>query len=135
VFWHLTLMTGFWVLFKTQLGNSDGLVRTLTDMLWSGSTRVRRWRGGDVRAVYYTVMAAFVAWGCVALNLAQPLTLIVIGANVAGLNFVFVSLHTIIVNRKFLPRELRPSVLREAILALCALFFGVFLVATIASRF
>jgi len=135
IFWYLTLMTGFWVLFKTQLGNSDGLVRALTDMLWSGSRWVRQRRGGDVRAVYYTVMTVFVVWGCIALNLAQPLTLIIIGANIAGLNFVIVSIHTIIVNRKFLPPELRPSLMREAILALSALFFGAFVVGTIASWF
>ncbi len=134
LFWYLTLLTGFWVLFKTQLGNSDGLVRALTDMLWSGSAAVRRWRGGDVRAVYYSVMAAFIAWGCVALNIAQPLTLVVIGANMAGLNFVLLSVHTLIVNRRFLPPELLPSIGREVMVALCALFFGAFAVASLVSR-
>jgi hypothetical protein len=134
IFWYLTLMTGFWVLFKTQLGNSDGLVRALTDMLWCGSTHARKWCGQEVRGVYYTVMAVFIVWGCIALNLAQPLTLVVIGANVAGFNFVLVSVHTIVVNRKFLPPELRPPIWREAMLALCALFFGAFVVGTIVSR-
>lgn len=134
IFWYLTLMTAFWVLFKTQLGNSDGLVRALTDMLWSGSAAVRRWRGGDVRAVYYSVLAVFIVWGCVALNLAQPLTLVVIGANIAGLNFVVVSVHTLRLNRKFLPRELQPPLWREALVVLCAIFFGAFGVALIASR-
>jgi hypothetical protein len=134
VFWYLTLLTGFWVLFKTQLGNSDGMVRAITDMIWCGSPRVRESRGHDVRRVYYAVMAAFVVWGCIALNLAQPLTLIIIGANIAGVNFVFVSIHTIVVNRKFLPADLRPPVWREAMLVLCALFFGGFAVVSLASR-
>jgi len=134
IFWHLTLLTGFWVLFKTQLGQSDGLVRTLTDMLWSGSARLRRRSGVDVRRMYYSILAVFVIWGCIALNLAQPLTLVVIGANVAGLNFVFISVHTLVVNRRVLPRELRPPVWREIMVALCALFFGGFVVATILSR-
>ena len=43
---------GAWLLFKTQLDLLDGMVRTLTDILWTGSRRVRAWRGGDVRAVY-----------------------------------------------------------------------------------
>ena len=30
-FWFLTLFNGFWILFKTQLGNTDILVRTITD--------------------------------------------------------------------------------------------------------
>jgi hypothetical protein len=134
IFWYLTLMTGFWVLFKTQLGQSDGLVRTLTDMLWSGSARLRQRSGVDVRRMYYTILAVFVVWGCIALNLAQPLTLVVIGANVAGLNFVFLSIHTLVVNRRVLPRELKPPLWREVMVALCALFFGGFAVATIVTR-
>ncbi|MBI1875531.1 MAG: Nramp family divalent metal transporter [Acidobacteria bacterium] len=134
IFWYLTLMTGFWVLFKTQLGNSDGLVRSVTDMLWSGSIAARGWCRGDVRKIYYTVMTVFIVWGCIALNLAQPLTLVVIGANVAGLNFVFVSLHTIVVNRKFLPVELRPPIWREILVAFGAVFFGGFVLVLIASR-
>ena len=46
---------GAWILFKTQLDNFEGMVRAITDMLWTGSPRVRAWRGGDVRAVYYSV--------------------------------------------------------------------------------
>ena len=32
------------------------MTRSITDILWTGSARVRAWRGGDVRAVYYTVL-------------------------------------------------------------------------------
>jgi hypothetical protein len=126
LFWHLTLICGFWVLFSTQLGVVDGLPRATTDVLWSGSAAVRRWRGGDVRAVYYGVLAVFAVWGCVALNLAQPITLIIIGANIAGFNFVLEGVHTIVVNRRFLPRELRPARWREAALVLMAIFYGLF---------
>lgn len=128
-FWHLTLICGLWVLFSTQLGIVDGLPRVVTDTLWSGSDAVRRWRGGDVRAVYYTVLGLFALWGCVALNLARPLTLIVISANVAGVILVGLSLHTLVVNRTFLPPALRPSRWREAALLLCAGFYGAFAVA------
>ena len=75
---------GAWLLFKTQLDLLDGMVRTLTDILWTGSRRVRAWRGGDVRAVYYCVMAVVVLWAIVALRLAQPIVLLLIAANVAG---------------------------------------------------
>ncbi|MGH9330670.1 MAG: Nramp family divalent metal transporter [Vicinamibacterales bacterium] len=123
-FWHLTLLCGFWILFSTQLGIVDGLPRATTDMLWSASPAARR--RGDVRQVYYAVVAAFAVWGCIALNLAQPLTLIIIGANIAGVNLVLESLHTIRVNRRFLPPALRPPLWREAALVACALFFGTF---------
>ena len=37
-------------------------------------------RGGDVRAVYYTVLAIVVAWGMIAMRLAQPIVLLKVGA-------------------------------------------------------
>jgi hypothetical protein len=133
VFWHLTLLCGLWVLFTTQLGNLDGVPRLMTDILWTGSAAVRRWRGGDVRAVYYSVLAVFALWGCVALGLARPLVLIVIGANAAGVVFFVASLHTLVVNRTFLPRALRPPLWREAALVVCALFYASFAGATLVS--
>lgn len=133
VFWYVTLLCGLWILFSTQLGNVDGVPRMITDMLWSGSAAVRRWRGGDVRAVYYTVLAIFAVWGCIALGLARPLVLIVIGANAAGVIFLVVSVHTLIVNRRFLPPGLRASWWREAGLVACALFYGLFAAGTLVS--
>ncbi len=135
LFWYLTLACGFWVLFSTQLGIVDGTPRAMTDILWSGSAAVRRWRGGDVRAVYYVALAFYALWGCGALNLARPLTLVIIGANAAGVILVFISLHTLVVNRTLLPSALRPSLWREAALVACALFYGasaaIMLVATL----
>jgi hypothetical protein len=124
VFWYLTILCGLWILFSTQLGIVDGLPRATTDMLWTASPRLRR--GGDVRKVYYGVLAAFAIWGCIGLNLARPLTLLIIGANAAAAIFVIESVHTLVVNRRFLPRRLRPPLWREAVLVLCALFYGTF---------
>lgn len=131
IFWRLTVFAGFWVLFSTQLGVVDGLPRAITDIVWSASPRARRVRGGDVRAVYYGVVGLFALWGAVALNLAQPLTLILIGANVAGFIFVLESLHTLVVNRTFLPPALRPPMWREAALVATAVFYATLLVSVI----
>jgi hypothetical protein len=131
VLYYITLVCGFVFLFSTQLGIVDGLPRATTDVLWTGSPAVRRWRGGDVRAVYATILAIFAVWGSIALNLAQPRTLIVISANVAGFIGVFLSIHTIVVNRKFLPLELRPPLWRELALVATALFYGFFVIAAI----
>jgi hypothetical protein len=59
---------GAWILVKTQLDNVEGMTRAITDILWTGSRRIRAWRGGDVRAVYYAVLSAIVLWGIVALR-------------------------------------------------------------------
>ncbi|HEX6941539.1 MAG TPA: Nramp family divalent metal transporter, partial [Gemmatimonadaceae bacterium] len=84
---------GAWILFKTQLDVMEGMVRGVTDILWTGSKRIRNWRGGDVRAIYYSLLGGMVVWGIIALKLAQPIMLIQISANVAGATFVIAGLQ------------------------------------------
>jgi hypothetical protein len=117
---------GAWVLFKTQLDQLEGMVRAITDILWTGSSRVRTWRGGDVRAVYYGVLGAVVLWGIVALRLAQPFLLLQISANMAGFVFVIAAPHLLYVNTKLLPEHIRPPMWRRVALVAMALFYGFF---------
>ena len=91
---------GAWILFKTQLDCVEGLTRSVTDILWTGSARVRAWRGGDVRAVYYVVLAIVVIWGMIALRMAPPLVLLQIGANIGGAIFVIAALHLLYLNTR-----------------------------------
>ena len=117
---------GAWILFKTQLDQLEGMVRAITDMLWTGSSRLRNWRGGDVRTVYYCVLAVIVLWGVVALRLAQPFLLLQIGANMAGLVLVIGSVHLLYINTRLLPEHVRPPLWRRAALVAMALFYGFF---------
>ena len=122
----LIAFLGAWILFKTQLDVLEGMVRAITDILWSGSARVRGWRGGDVRTVYYCVLAAVVVWGILALRLAQPILLLQISANVGGFVFVLASLHLLYVNTRLLPAHVRPPMWRRAGLVAMSLFYGFF---------
>ncbi len=125
----LTFLLAFmsvWVLFKTQLDLTEGLTRSVTDILWSGSRRVREWRGGDVRVVYYTVLTILVAWGLIALRLTPPIFLLQLSANMAGVIFIICAPHTLYINMKFLPKELRPPVWRRIALIFMSLFYGFF---------
>ncbi len=124
---------GAWILFKTQLDNLEAMVRSITDILWTGSARVRTWRGGDVRAVYYAVLAALVTWGIIALRLAQPFVLLKLGANVAGFIFVVAAPHLLYVNTRLLPVELRPPMWRRIALVAMAMFYAVFVGLSLAS--
>jgi hypothetical protein len=128
IWWTLTLLNGFWILFSTQLSLTDAFVRVVTDIWWNGNPLARKWAGDDVRKIYYTVLLLFMAWGVIALNLAQPLMLIIIGANMAGLVLTLASLHLIVVNRTLLPPALRAPRWRELLLLFSALFFGFFVV-------
>jgi hypothetical protein len=117
---------GAWILFKTQLDSLEGMTRAITDILWTGSRRIRGWRGGDVRAVYYVVLAAIVVWGIIALRLAQPIVLLQIGANVAGVIFIISALHLLYVNTRLLPLGLRPPMWRRVALLAMTVFYGFF---------
>jgi hypothetical protein len=124
---------GAWILFKTQLDNLEAMVRSITDILWTGSQRVRNWRGGDVRAVYYGVLALLVTWGIIAMRLAQPFVLLKLGANVAGFIFIVASLHLLYINTRLLPVELRPPLWRRLSLVGMSIFYAVFVTLSLAS--
>jgi hypothetical protein len=126
---------GAWILFKTQLDNVDGMTRAITDIVWTGSAGVRQRSGGDVRRVYYSVLAAIVIWGIIALRLAQPIFLLQLGANVAGFVFIVASLHILYVNTTLLPAPLRPPLWRRLALVGMAIFYGLFVTLWIGSLF
>jgi hypothetical protein len=134
ILWYLTLLTGFWILFSTQLGIMDFIPRSLTDLLWTSNPRVRAWAGGDIRKVYYTILVVFVVWGCIAINLAQPFILILLGAFAAGFIMTVASIHVWYINRKFLPKEYQAPAWRQALLWAMALFYGFFTVVVILDR-
>jgi hypothetical protein len=123
---------GAWILFKTQLDIVEGMVRSLTDILWTGSMRVRKLCRGDVRVVYYGALSIVCLWGIVALRLAQPIILIVLAANVASVVFTISSLHLLYLNTTLLPPALRPPMWRRVVLVAMSVFYGFF--ATLAGR-
>src|SRR5688572_13279677 len=124
-FWFLTLFNGFWILFKTQLGNTDILVRTITDVVWMASPSVRARREG-IRALYYGILLVFSVWGVFVIRMASPFQLFKIVANMAGVVLAIAGVQIILVNRRFLPAALRPPAWREAGLLLCSLFYAFF---------
>jgi hypothetical protein len=122
----LVALLGAWILFKTQLDVVEGMTRSIADILWTGSARVRAWRGGDLRAVYYSVLAVVVVWGIIALNFAAPVMLLQISANIGGAVFVIASLHLLYLNTRLLPVALRPPMWRRLALVGMAIFYGFF---------
>jgi hypothetical protein len=60
------------------------------------------------------------------LRLAQPIALLRISANVAGVVFVFAAVHLLYVNTRLLPVHVRPPRWRRAALVGMALFYAFF---------
>jgi hypothetical protein len=132
--WFLTLLNGFWILFSTQLGFVEMFVRNVTEVSWTVSPRLRALVKQDVRKVYYTLLGIYTLFGIWAITKAQPFTLIVIGAFIAGFNLVVLGTHTIVVQRKFLPTELRMARWRLAVIVFMVALFAVFTYIGISTR-
>jgi hypothetical protein len=124
-FWFLTLFNGFWILFKTQLGNTDILVRTITDCLWMSSSRARASQMG-IRAIYYGILLAFSVWGAFVIRSASPFQLFKILANMAGIVLLVAGIQIFLVNRRFLPKAVRAPLWRELGLLACSAFYAFF---------
>ena len=133
--WFLALFFGFWILYSTAISNVDLVVRQATDMLWFGVEGIRRWAKADIRRVYYTLLIVFFVWGVTFVNITLPLVIFAISANVANFTMALSAILTIRVNRKFLPKEYRGSLFREAMMVVTLLFFGFFFVVFILNRF
>ncbi len=126
ILWYLTLLCGFWVLFSTQLGGVDAVPRRYTDIIWTGFSRARKLEEHNAKWIYYPIVVAYILWGGIALYLVQPFFMILVSATIGGYLLVITALHTLYVNRKFLPKEIQPPLWRQIGLVLCAGFYTIF---------
>ncbi len=121
--WILTLLCGFAVLAPGQVSVGDQIARRWTDIIWTVSRRARRVQGGDVRRVYYGILAIYGVWGLVALSLFNPLQIAKIGAVLGNLALGVSALHSLYINRCLLPKPLQPSLWLQFGVLLCGFFF------------
>ena len=94
--------------------------------VWMASDKVRAWKGGRIQWIYYAIVVAFTVWAFLAIQIASPMTLFKIVANVAGLVLAIAGVQIFWVNRRFLPRDLRPPLWRELLLLSCSAFYAFF---------
>ena len=113
ILWVPGLLTALWIFFSTQVGIIEDFARHVTEMLWTGGLRPATAGPGWL---YYPLLALFVLGGSLAMTVAPPLAVILIGSNVAALNFAILSVHTVRLNRALLPDALRPPRWREAVI-------------------
>jgi hypothetical protein len=130
-FWFLTLLNGFWILMSTQLGNTDTLIRTVTDIVWVASPKLRERTHMSVSKVYYSLLAVFTVWGLIAVNWGNAVTLFKILGGLASPIMAVSSIQILLVNTRLLPPELRPAMWRRAALVLCCACYGFLSVAMV----
>jgi hypothetical protein len=121
---YLTLFVGFLILFSTQLGIFEVLVRNATDAA-NISPRIQEALGGDPRRFYFTFMVVLLATIGIVLHFFQPTELIQISANMSNLGAIIFPFVFIYLNRR-LPKAARPT--KWAYIGLMAnvVFFGFF---------
>ena len=126
VFWFLTLLCGFVVLGIGFIQTLDGIVRRWTDVLWSASGRLRE-KGGQVKNIYYVVLLAYCLWGLLALRLTpNPLVLAIVSSVCGNVGLGSSALHTLFVNRRLMPPELRlPWYMQLGLVGAFVFFLGI----------
>ncbi len=139
--WGIALLVGVWILFSTQLGSTDMITRTLVDLIWQASERVRRWARGEVKKLYYTVLAFIIIWIIFAFALNYifgivPFAWILMVANISNIVLALTAAATIRLGRKHLPKEIRMPIWSAIVLVIGIIFWSTFaLLATLATFF
>ncbi|GAA1016810.1 hypothetical protein Aple_042940 [Acrocarpospora pleiomorpha] len=128
---YLMLILGVLILFSTQLGIFEAMVRVTTDAAHGTSTRLRVLIEGDPRRFYYPFMLVLLVIIAVVLHLALPVSLVQWSANMSNLGALIYPFLLMYLNSR-LPKAARPRWYHHVILVLNFLFFGFFFVNFIA---
>lgn len=139
LFWYLTMFTGFLILWFTQVQVLDHVTRRWTDIIWTSSQAARDRSGGSVKRIYYTIAAVYALMNCgmmvfITLQGGTPFTILLITAVSSGFAMCVSSWHTFYVNRRFLPKALRPVWWREVGLLGCGLFYFIMTVLAVTGQ-
>ncbi len=126
--WIVTLLVGLMVLLPSQMSIVDDFSRRWTDIIWSGSRRVRaRMQPHQVKSLYYGILAAYVLWTFIAAWLfstyGTPKLMVLVIANLNNLALGVTSFVLWRVNTRLLPGPLRPKWYLQVGLLGCGCFY------------
>jgi hypothetical protein len=131
---YVLLLMGVLVLFSTQLGIFEALVRVVTDGAPAVSPRLRELIERDPRRFYYPFMIALLVAISIIIHLALPVALVQFSANMSNLGALIFPFMLIYLNSR-LPRAARPRPWHYVLLILNFLFFGFFFINFVADFF
>jgi hypothetical protein len=111
--WIVTVLVGMLVMLPSQMSIVDDFSRRWTDILWSGSRRVRsRLSGNAVKHIYYAILSVYVIWTFLCAYLfstyGTPKLMTLVIANLNNLAIGLTAFHLLWINCKFLPEGVRP---------------------------
>ena len=128
VLWLVCLFVGLMVMLPSQMSVVDDFSRRWTDILWSGSKRVREtFSGGQVKWIYYSILAVYVMWTVLLLYLyteyGTPQKMTQFIANFNNLAIGLTAFHLLWINIRLLPGPLRPPWYSRLGLVACGVFY------------
>ena len=126
-FYFVALLVGTLILFSTQLGIFEAMVRNFTDGTNAISPRFRRMVEGDPRRFYFPFMALLIIIIAILIRQSLPVRLIQISANMSNFGALIWPFVLMYLNSK-LPEAARPKPWTNVLLVVVALFFGFFFV-------
>jgi len=126
--WTATLFVGLLVLLPSQMSIVENVCRGWTDIIWTGSRRVRDTMKPDqARKIYYTILGLYVTWTFICatyfLFYSQPKIMVLIIANLNNLGLGCVAILLLRANTRLLPKPLRPGWISRLGMIACALFY------------
>ncbi|MFO0907339.1 MAG: Nramp family divalent metal transporter [Isosphaeraceae bacterium] len=126
--WILTVLVGLLVMLPSQMSIVDDFSRRWTDMLWSGSRRIREnLRGNQVRRIYYGILGFYVLWSFVCAYVfntyGTPKLMTLVIANLNNVAIGVTAFHLLWLNTTRLPSALRPRWYHRLGLSMCGVFY------------
>lgn len=130
--WTVTVFVGLAVMLPSQMSIVDDFSRRWTDIVWSGSRRIREtMSGGQVKRIYYAILCGYVLWSAVCAYLfstyGTPKLMTLVIANLNNLAIGGTAFHLLWINCRLLPPELRPRWYHRLGLLACGVcYLGMF---------
>lgn len=121
--WVLGLLNGFWILFSTHLGNTDVLVRMVTDIFWTSEAETCQRRGWHITKIYSSLLVAVTVIYMVVIQFGSAMKLFQFLGVMANMVLAIGAVQILLVNRRLLPPQLRPSLFRQSMLVVCAMVY------------
>lgn len=126
--WLATLVVGLLVLLPSQMSIVEDVCRRWTDIIWSGSSRVREtMKPHQVGRIYYTIMAIYVSWTFVCAwyftRYESPKVMVLVIANLNNIGLGFTAFFVLRNNLVYLPKQLRPGWIHRLGILGCGVFY------------
>ena len=128
VLWLICLFVGLMVMLPSQMSVVDDFSRRWTDILWSGSKRVREtFSGNQVKRIYYSILTVYVLWTVLLTYIFteyyHPKAMTSFIANFNNLAIGLTAFHLLWINTRLLPQALRPRWYNRLGLVACGVFY------------